>query len=68
MKTKDEDAPLLMYPGAAIKFLGIGRGTFYKVYQRDDFPKARVVLNRAMYLRTELEEWVKNIELKDMEE
>ena len=52
--------PLLLYPKQAQKFLGVGTTKFYELIKLDTFPKAKNLLGkRPMYLREELESWVK---------
>ncbi|KTD02659.1 helix-turn-helix transcriptional regulator [Legionella feeleii] len=54
---------LLLYPKQAQKFLGIGATKFYELVKLSNFPKAKTPLGkRPMYLREELEKWVKNLE------
>ena len=54
--------PLLLYPNQAKRFLGIGTTKFYELVKLETFPKPRFPSKRAMYLREELEHWVKNLE------
>lgn len=58
-----KDLPLLLYPKQAQKFLGIGTTKFYELVKLPDFPKTRSPNGkRSMYLRDELENWVKNLD------
>lgn len=57
-----KEEPLLLYPNQAQKFLGIGSTKFYELVKLETFPKPRFPSKRAMYLREELENWVKNLD------
>jgi predicted DNA-binding transcriptional regulator AlpA len=53
---------LLVYPKEAQKLLGIGPTKFYELNKLPDFPQPRNPLGkRPMYLRSQLEDWVKNL-------
>ena len=57
------DLPMLLYPKQAQKFLGVGTTKFYELIKLPTFPKAKSPLGkRPMYLREELEAWVKNLD------
>lgn len=56
-----KEKPLLLYPSQAKKFLGVGATKFYELVKLPSFPKARFPNKRAMYVREELEDWVKNL-------
>lgn len=58
-----EQKSLLLYPKQAQKLLGIGTTKFYELIKLPTFPKAKTPLGkRPMYLRTELENWVENLD------
>ena len=54
---------LLVYTKQAQQMLGVGPTKFYELNKLPDFPKARNPSGgkRPMYLRAELEYWVKNL-------
>ncbi|KTD58799.1 Helix-turn-helix domain protein [Legionella sainthelensi] len=55
--------PLLLYPKQAQKLLGVGTTKFYELIKSPNFPKAKNPLGkRPMYLREELENWVRNLD------
>jgi len=59
MKTES----LLLYPKQAQRFLGVGATKFYELVKLSSFPKSRSPLDkRPMYLRDELQNWVKNLD------
>lgn len=54
---------LLLYPKQAQEFLGVGTTKFYELIKSPTFPKSKNPLGkRPMYLREELEHWVKNLD------
>jgi predicted DNA-binding transcriptional regulator AlpA len=58
-----QDLPMLLYPKQAQKILGVGTTKFYELIKLPTFPKSRSPLGkRPMYLREELEVWVKNLD------
>lgn len=58
-----KSCPLLLHPKQAQEFLGVKATKFYELLQLPDFPKPRAPLGkRPMYLREELEGWVKNLD------
>jgi predicted DNA-binding transcriptional regulator AlpA len=61
MGTDLKTQTLLMYPKAVQEFLGISRTQFYEVLKLHNFPKAKNLGKRPMYLRKEIEEWVNNL-------
>jgi predicted DNA-binding transcriptional regulator AlpA len=53
---------LLLYPKGVQRLLGIGATKFYKIVKEPTFPKPRILQNgRSVYIRSEIEEWVKNL-------
>lgn len=57
-----QNLPLLLYPKQAQKLLGVGTTKFYELVKLPDFPKSKSPLGkRVMYLRDELEKWVKEL-------
>ncbi|MBA4260336.1 MAG: hypothetical protein C0446_14330 [Chitinophaga sp.] len=51
-----------VYPKEAQEILGIGTTKFYELNKRLDFPKPQTPFGkRPMYIREELEMWVKNL-------
>lgn len=58
----NQNLPLLLYPKQAQKFLGVGTTKFYELIKLPDFPKSRNPLGkRPMFVRQELEGWVKSM-------
>lgn len=55
--------PLLVYPKQAKEIIGVGTTKFYELIKLPTFPKAKSPLGkRPMYLREDLENWVKNLD------
>lgn len=55
--------PLLLHPKQAQELLGIKATKFYELLRLPGFPKPRTPLGkRPMFLREELENWVKNLD------
>ena len=54
---------LLVYPKEAQEILGVGPTKFYELINLENFPNTRVLPGgkRPVYLRSEIEEWVKNL-------
>lgn len=54
---------LLVYPKEAQEILGVGPTKFYELIKLPHFPKTRSLTEgkRAVYLRTELEAWVRSL-------
>ncbi|MCC5016058.1 AlpA family transcriptional regulator [Legionella sp. 31fI33] len=54
---------LLLYPSEAAALLGVRATKFYELKKLPDFPRPKNPLGkRPMYLREELESWVKNLD------
>ena len=63
LEKKMKEDSLLLYPKQAQKLLGIGKTKFYELVKSTTFPKAKSPLGkRPMYLREELENWVKSLD------
>ena len=57
-----KNEPLLVYPKEAQRLLGVGSTKFYELNKLPDFPRPRNLLGkRPMYLKEEIEKWVKTI-------
>ncbi len=54
---------LLVYPKEAREILGVQTTKFYELINLESFPKTRLLPGgkRPVYLRSEIEEWVKNL-------
>ena len=60
-----KEEALLLYPKQVQKLLGIGTTKFYELNKLPDFPKPRNPLGkRPMYLREEIEHWIKSLEIE----
>ena len=55
---------LLVYAHEAAEVLGVSRAQFYEFAKHLTFPKARRPGKRVMYVREELEKWVKELEIE----
>ncbi len=54
---------MLLYPKQAESLLGVGTTKFYELAKLENFPKPKFPTGkRPMYLRSELEAWVKNLD------
>ena len=57
-----KELPLLLYPKQAQQLIGVKATKFYVLLQTPGFPKPRTLFGkRPMYLREELERWVKEM-------
>ena len=53
---------MFLFPKQAANFLGVGTTMFYELRKLKNFPKPKNPLDkRPMYLRSELEDWAKNV-------
>jgi predicted DNA-binding transcriptional regulator AlpA len=57
--------PLLLYPNQAAALIGVRTTKFYELRKLSDFPKPRNLLGkRPMYVRQEIEDWAKSLEVE----
>lgn len=57
-----KDSSLLLYPKQAQELLGVKATKFYELLQTPGFPKPKSpVGKRPMFVREELENWVKSL-------
>ena len=57
-----EIKPMLLFPKDAMKLIGLKTTAFHEIRKRPDFPKPKYPTGRcAMYLTSEIEEWIKNL-------
>lgn len=57
--------PLLLYPHQAAALIGVKATKFYELNKLPDFPKPRHPLGkRPMYIKQEIEDWAKSLEVE----
>lgn len=59
---KGEESSVLMSQSEVMRYIGVSASKFNEIRQIDGFPKpVRPAMNRNMYYRKEVEEWVQGL-------